>query len=115
MERCPSHSGDDTQEAPSCLNGIFIVLVRWVDTNKGSDEVLMIRSRLVARDFREKGDKERQGVFAATLPLETETYVAVESRELEQEWQAKEVALHRRENGTLEEPCVRPGRELRGI
>ena len=46
------------------------VSVKWVDTNKGSDEVPVIRSRLVARDFREKGDKDRHDLFAATPPLE---------------------------------------------
>ena len=46
------------------------VSVKWVDTNKGSDEVLVIRSRLVARDFRETGDKDRQDLFAATPPLQ---------------------------------------------
>ena len=44
--------------------------MKWVDTNKGSDEVPVIGSRLVARDFREKGDKDRHDLFAATHPLE---------------------------------------------
>ena len=43
------------------------VTVRWVDTNKGSP---VIRSRLVARDFRQPGDKDRQDLFAAMPPLE---------------------------------------------
>ena len=42
---------------------------KWVDTNKGSPEDPMIRSRLVARDFREK-DRDREDLFAATPPLE---------------------------------------------
>ena len=46
------------------------VSLKWVDMNKGSDEVPVIRSRLVARDFREKGDKDRHDLFAATPPLE---------------------------------------------
>ena len=45
------------------------VSVKWVETNKGSDEVPVIRSRLVAHDFRERGDKDRQDLFAATPPL----------------------------------------------
>ena len=44
--------------------------VKWVDTNKGSDEVPIIRCRLVARDFKTKGDKDREDLFAATPPLE---------------------------------------------
>ena len=46
------------------------VSVKYVDTNKGSDEVPVIRSRLVACDFREKGDKDRHDLIAATPPLE---------------------------------------------
>ena len=46
------------------------VSVKWVDTNKGSDEVPVVRSRLVARDLREKGDKDGQDPFTAIHPLE---------------------------------------------
>ena len=46
--------------------------VRWVDTNKGSEEESDVRSRLVARDFRDKKDKEREDLFAGTPPLEAE-------------------------------------------
>jgi hypothetical protein len=44
--------------------------VKWVDTNKGSDEAPIIRCRLVARDFKTKGDKDREEFLAATPPLE---------------------------------------------
>ena len=44
--------------------------VRWADTNKGTEEVLEVRSRLAARDFRQKADKEREDLFAATPPIE---------------------------------------------
>ena len=43
--------------------------VRWVDTNKGDRIKMLIRSRLVARDFRGM-DKGRDDLFAATPPLE---------------------------------------------
>ena len=46
------------------------VSVKWVDTDKGHDGEENIRSRLVARDFRTKGDKDREDLFAATPPLE---------------------------------------------
>ena len=46
------------------------VTVKWVDTNKGSEDSPIIRSRLVARDFKQRGDKDRQDLFAATPPLE---------------------------------------------
>ena len=43
--------------------------VRWVDTNKGDRIKMLIRSRLVARDFK-GNDKGRDDLFAATPPLE---------------------------------------------
>ena len=45
---------------------------RWVDTNKGSEDFPDVRCRLVARDFKEKRDKEREDLFAATPPVEAE-------------------------------------------
>ena len=44
---------------------------RWVDTNKGSEEDPDVRSRLVARDFKGKGDV-REDLFAAIPPAEAE-------------------------------------------
>jgi hypothetical protein len=43
------------------------VTVKWVDTEKLGG---VVRSRLVARDFKMKGEKEREDLFAATPPLE---------------------------------------------
>ena len=45
------------------------VSVRWVDTNKGSRDNMVIRSRLVARDFEGK-DNKRDDLFAETPPRE---------------------------------------------
>ena len=41
-----------------------------MDTDKGAGDEVMIKSRLVARDFRVKGEKDREDLFAATPPLE---------------------------------------------
>ena len=42
---------------------------KWMDVNKGSEEDVQARSRLVARDF--KGDdNDRDDLFAETPPLE---------------------------------------------
>ena len=49
--------------------GQRIVSVKWVDTNKGTEEHPEMRCRLVARDFR-CGDKDREDLFAATPPWE---------------------------------------------
>ena len=48
------------------------VSVRWVDTDKGVDGWVDVRSRLVARDFKGKGGgKEKEdSLYASTPPLE---------------------------------------------
>jgi hypothetical protein len=43
------------------------VSVRWVDTNKGGEWEVVVRSRLVARDFKGK-DGDRDDLFAETPP-----------------------------------------------
>ena len=42
--------------------------VRWVDVAKEGG----VRSRLVARDFKPKGERDREDFFAAMPPLEAE-------------------------------------------
>ena len=51
----------------SHASGHRIVSVKWVDTNKGTEENQEIRCRLLARDFR-GADEDRQDPFAATPP-----------------------------------------------
>ena len=46
------------------------ISTRWVDVNKGSTESPDVRCRLVARDFKPKGEKDRSDIFAAMPPLE---------------------------------------------
>ena len=53
----------------SDASGHRIVSVKWVDTNKGTENKPEIRCRLVARDFR-GADKDREDLFAATPPWE---------------------------------------------
>ena len=53
----------------SDVSGHRIVSVKWVDTNKGTENKPEIRCRLVARDFR-GADKDREDLFAATPPWE---------------------------------------------
>jgi hypothetical protein len=48
--------------------GHKVIGVKWVDTNKGDDELENYRSRLVAQEFRSKSE---DGLFAATPPLES--------------------------------------------
>lgn len=46
------------------------ITTKWVDVDKGRDGEVMIRSRMVARDFKVKGDDRGFDVFAATPPIE---------------------------------------------
>ena len=50
--------------------GKIPVSTRWVDVDKGREGQVEIRSRLVARDFKVKGDGREFEVFAAMPPLE---------------------------------------------
>ncbi len=44
---------------------------KWVNVNKGGEgEEQEVRCRMVARDFKPKGEKDRDDLFAATPPLE---------------------------------------------
>ncbi len=52
------------------------VTVMWVDASKGTEESPAIRSRLAARDFRQPGDQDRQGLHAAIPPLEMKRMLA---------------------------------------
>ena len=47
--------------------GIRIVGTRWLDINKGDEDEMNYRSRLVAKDF---NTGKEDGIFAATPPLE---------------------------------------------
>ena len=55
------------------LGGKQPTTVRWVDVDKGEAGY---RSRLVARDFKPKGERDRFDLFAATPPLEALRFIA---------------------------------------
>ena len=46
------------------------VSTKWVDVEKRDMDKLSIRSRWVARDFKGRGEDDREDLFAATPPLE---------------------------------------------
>ena len=46
------------------------ISTKWVDVNKGTVQNQIIRSRLVARDFRVQGESDTSDLFAAMPPLE---------------------------------------------
>jgi hypothetical protein len=53
---------DKTGKAP--------VGTKWIDVLKQTENGAIVRSRLVARDFKNAGDRNRDDLFAATPPLE---------------------------------------------
>ena len=46
------------------------VSTKWGDVNEDTEEQPDVRRRLVARDFKPKGEKDRGDLFAAMPPLE---------------------------------------------
>ncbi len=46
------------------------ITTKWVDVNNGTSEEMIVRSRLVARDFKLKGEAARFDLFPAMPPLE---------------------------------------------
>jgi hypothetical protein len=51
------------------------ISTKWVDTDKSHGEgEMLVRSRFVARDFKGKGEKDREDLFSATPPLELIRY-----------------------------------------
>lgn len=62
---------DSTWEECVRKTGKPPITTKWVDVDKGRDGEVLMRSRLVARDFKMKGDERGFDVFAATPPLES--------------------------------------------
>ena len=61
-----------------------------MDTDKGQDGVVDIRSRLVARDFKPEGEKYRGDVFAAMPPLEAKRILfAMAAKGKLEQWKGK--------------------------
>ena len=53
------------------MTGKAPISTKWVDTDKGHGVgKRLVRSRWVARDFKLKGEKDREDLFSATPPLE---------------------------------------------
>ena len=60
---------------------------KWVDTDKnhGTGEP-MVRSRRVARDFKDPKEKDREDLFRATPPLDVEIH-HLEAGQPQERWQ----------------------------
>ena len=69
MKKISLYSEVDISEAWRVTNKAPIT-TKWVDINKGSADKPDVRCRLVARDFKPKGEKSTWDVFAAMPPLE---------------------------------------------
>ena len=61
---------ESTREECWASTGKLPVTTKWVDVDKGRNGEVKVRSRLVARDFRVKGDDRQFEVFAAMPPIE---------------------------------------------
>jgi hypothetical protein len=62
------------------------ISVRWIDTDKGREGEEKYRSRLVARDFRIKGD-DRDDTFASMPPLEAQRLLFAITARKWREWE----------------------------
>ncbi len=60
------------------------VSTKWVDVNRGTAEKPDVRCRLVARNFKPKGEKDREDVFAAMPPNGGSRQETMEKREVGQ-------------------------------
>lgn len=59
--------GPGSEEKDGHRRGMRIIKTSWIDIKKGGDEVRNYRSRLVPKEY---NDKNIEGLFAATAPLE---------------------------------------------
>ena len=72
------------------------ITTKWVDVDKGRDGEVLIRSRLVARDFKNKNDERNFDVFAATPPAGDEEAVVQDGEgEGQRQGRSGEVDVHR--------------------
>ena len=58
---------DKIPRSMATAKGWNIIKTRWIDINKGDDDHPNYRSRMVGKEF---NDREIEGLFAATPPLE---------------------------------------------
>ncbi len=67
----------ETSSWEECLRttGKAPITTKWIDTDRGSNGEVMVRSRLMARGFKTNGEADRFELFAATLPLEAKRMV----------------------------------------
>ena len=63
-------------------NGWKVIKSRWIDINKGDDVASLYRSRLVGKEF---ADKNADGLFAGTPPLEALRFLVHEAATVEGE------------------------------
>ena len=64
-----SESYEKTGKAPKST--------KWVDTDKSHGQgTMLVRSRWVARDFKTRGERDREDLFCATPPLELLSFMA---------------------------------------
>jgi hypothetical protein len=83
--------------------------VKWVDTNKADvDQPVNIRSRLVARDFRDKKKKDREDLYAATPPIESQRCLCSEATRKRDDGKIKKMLYIDVRKAHLNPPCKVP-------
>ena len=80
------------------------ISVRWVDTDKGIDGSVDVRSRLVARDFKGKGGgKEKEdSIYASTPPLKGLWMLCSKAASVGRNGASKKVLAHVRSTSPAE-------------
>ena len=77
------------------------VRVKWAGTDNGNEEELSIRCRLVARDFRVKGYKDREDILRR-LRRWNQRGLCCPGRPAEDRWKGKEYVVYRSEESSFQ-------------
>ena len=98
---------DATIEECFAETGRAPVGTKWVDVNKGTAENPNIRCRLVAKDFKPTGEKDRADLFASVPPLEAKkvlfSIAATHEKGVPRgQMAATDAHVHRRQEGSSE-------------
>jgi hypothetical protein len=81
----------DVRDVEECVRetGKAPVTTRWVDGMKKADGEEFVRSRWVARDFKVKGERDREDLFAAMPPLEAKKCLFIIAVAMRRKWRGR--------------------------
>ena len=86
--------------------GWEIIKTRWIDINKGDDDIAVYRSRLVGKEF---DNETMDGIFAGAPPLEALRYIVHEAATLRggEDMRSKIIMVNDVSRAFFEAPAVR--------